>query len=295
MSFTLANWANASASLNQGQATVTPYGGSPTVENAPNLFMYGSPNDTVATISAANYFLQQWPFISVGDWILGFGTDASFSLQVTAVSSSSVTVESTGLTTSIGTANIVNNAVTYAKIQQTSAGSVLIGNPTGSAANVEEITLGNGLAFSGTTIQVPDNYLRYASVAMTLAQFTGMYATPFQILAAPGAGLMNIVDSWAINMVYGSAQLAAGGVVGLQYGNTAHLAGPAASATEQATDFTGATANTMFRIDGGLSTGAVTSTAINTAIYISNGSAAFTTGTGGSFVVDVWYKTVSAS
>ena len=94
MAYTNSNWTCISASLNQGQLTVTPFGGSPTVENAPNIFMYGSPNDTVATISAANYFLAEYASLSVGDWIMGFGTDASFSLQVTAVSSTSVTSSS---------------------------------------------------------------------------------------------------------------------------------------------------------------------------------------------------------
>lgn len=44
------------------------------------------------------------------------------------------------------------NQVTYSTIQQTSVGSVLIGNPTGSAADVEEITLGAGLSFSGSSL-----------------------------------------------------------------------------------------------------------------------------------------------
>lgn len=116
MAFTLNNWSCVSASLAQGQETITPFGGSPTVENSPNLFTYGSPVDTVATISASNYFLAQYASLSVGDWILGFGTDATLALQVTASSSTSVTVESTGLTTNIGTGNIVNGAVTLAKL-----------------------------------------------------------------------------------------------------------------------------------------------------------------------------------
>lgn len=49
------------------------------------------------------------------------------------------------------TATIANDAVTYAKIQVVSA-STLLGNPTGSPANVSEITLGTGLAFSGTDL-----------------------------------------------------------------------------------------------------------------------------------------------
>src|SRR5580698_1595131 len=142
MSFTDVNWTCISASLNQGQETITPYGGSPTVYNAPNQFSYGSPTDTVATIAAANYFLPQYASLSVGDWIFVNGTDASEILIVTAVSSTSVTTAGFAASGTVNTANIVNNAVTYAKIQQASAGDVLLGNATGSAANYSEVTLG---------------------------------------------------------------------------------------------------------------------------------------------------------
>ena len=193
MAFTIANWTCVSSSLSQGQEVVNVYGVGNTTLNAPNIFMYGSPNDTVATISASNYFLAQYASLSVGDWIMGFGTDASFALQVTAVSSTSVTTESTGLTTSIGTSNIDNNAVTYAKFQQVAADS-LVGNPTGSLANAEGITLGNGLAFSGTTLIQPLTNLVYAAVPVTAAEFNGMYAAPKLIVAAPGANKLIVVD-----------------------------------------------------------------------------------------------------
>ncbi len=49
-------------------------------------------------------------------------------------------------------ARIASSAITYAKIQNTNAGSVLLGNPTGSAAAPSEITLGANLSFSGTTL-----------------------------------------------------------------------------------------------------------------------------------------------
>jgi hypothetical protein len=142
MAYTNANWACISSSLNQGQLSVVPFGGSSTVENAPNIFMYGSPNDAVATIVAANYFLAEYVSLSVGDWIMGFGTDASFAVQVTAVSSSSVTVESTGLTTSIGTANIVNGAVTGPKLANPLVGS------------------GSGFAFTETTASATPGTVR---------------------------------------------------------------------------------------------------------------------------------------
>lgn len=49
------------------------------------------------------------------------------------------------------TASITNANVTYAKIQNVGASS-LLGNPTGSGAAPSEITLGAGLGFSGTSI-----------------------------------------------------------------------------------------------------------------------------------------------
>lgn len=51
----------------------------------------------------------------------------------------------------VTTAKINNNAVTYAKMQQAST-VTLLGNPTGGTADIEEITLGTGLSFSGTTL-----------------------------------------------------------------------------------------------------------------------------------------------
>lgn len=92
MAFTLANWACISSSLNQGQETVTPYGGTATVVNAPNVFVYGSPLDTLATVRAANYFLPKYAALKVGDWILLNGSDASGISKVLTVSSTALTV-----------------------------------------------------------------------------------------------------------------------------------------------------------------------------------------------------------
>lgn len=289
MAFTLANWACTSVSLNQGQETITPYGGSPTVENAPNLFIYGSPTDALATIAAANYFLPQYASLSVGDVIIVNGTDGSNMYIVATSTSTGVTVNSFTVTGSVATANIQNNAVTYAKIQQASA-DTLIGNPTSGTANVEEITLGNGLAFSGTTLAVPNTNLIYAKVAITAAQWNGMYAAPKLLVAAGGANTLIVVDKCDLVMTFVSAAYAAGGVVGLQYDSTAHGAGAAASATEAAADFFAA-ASTTFHLGGGLSTGAPFTTSVNKGLYISNLTQAFTTGDG-TWQAHIWYKII---
>ena len=54
-----------------------------------------------------------------------------------------------GITTAL---TIANNAVTYSKFQQVAADS-LVGNPTGSSANAQEITLGSTLSFVGSTLE----------------------------------------------------------------------------------------------------------------------------------------------
>jgi len=63
-----------------------------------------------------------------------------------------VRVKDAGITTAkLATATDASTGVTYAKMQQVAASS-LIGNPTGSLAAPMGITLGSGLAFSGTTL-----------------------------------------------------------------------------------------------------------------------------------------------
>lgn len=92
MSFTISNWACLSASLNQGQQTVTPFGGSPTVINSPNIFIYGSPTDTVSTIVTVGYFNGIVTELSTGDWIIGNGSNASFQVYVQSIIDGVVTV-----------------------------------------------------------------------------------------------------------------------------------------------------------------------------------------------------------
>lgn len=288
MSYTNANWACVSGSLNQGQLTVTPFGGSPTVENAQNLFSYASPNDAVATIAGANYFLAEYASLSPGDWILVNGTDASEILIVNTVSSTSVTTVGFSAAGTVNTADIVNNAVTYAKFQQVAAVS-LVGNPTGGLANASGITLGNGLAFSGTTLRVPPTNLNYVAVPVSAAEFNGMYAAPKLLVAAGGANTLLVVDQMVLAMTFVSADYAAGGVVAAQYDSTVHGGGVLATATEAAADFFAA-ASTSFRSAGSTAI-APFSTSVNKGLYLSNATQAFTTGDS-TFVAHIWYRLI---
>jgi hypothetical protein len=119
-----------------------------------------------------------------------------------------------------------------------------------------------------------------AEVEISAAEFLGMYAAPKLLVAAPGANKLIIVDRMVLVMTYGAAQFAAGGVVAAQYDSTANGAGVKATNTQQASDFNGAAASASFFFNGasGNSSQAAFSTSVNKGLYLSNQTAAFTTG-----------------
>jgi hypothetical protein len=159
----------------------------------------------------------------------------------------------------IGTAEIANQAVTAAKIA----------NNTITDAQVAD----NGLA----SISIAKNVAQYVKVPMTAAQFNGMYAAPFVLVAAAGANTIINVEDVLVEVIYGTAQFAAGGVIAAQYDSTVHGAGTLASATIAAATAQGWAANHAVKVDGALADSATTTT-VNKGIYLSNQTGAFTTG-----------------
>jgi hypothetical protein len=60
--------------------------------------------------------------------------------------------------TNTGALTVSNDAVTYAKMQNVSAASKLLGRGDAGSGDVQEITLGTGLAMSGTTVSVSGSF-----------------------------------------------------------------------------------------------------------------------------------------
>ena len=179
----------------------------------------------------------------------------------------------------------------------------------GTKANVASVSgstvLNNVLLAADTAGTVIDSGfplgLLTASVPMTAAQVNGMYATPFQLVAAV-AGKVILPVQVTVNYIGGSAAFASGGIIVCQYGNTAHGAGATATAGASiagAGFLTGGTTSQYLTVTGvnnsATGTGAASSGVINTGIYISNQTGAFTTGTGGSLVVNVYYTLMAMS
>ena len=133
----------------------------------------------------------------------------------------------------------------------------------------------------------------YTTVAITAAQFNGMYAAPKLLLAAPGANKLIVVKQLALVMTFGSADYAAGGVVAAQYDSTVHGAGVLATNSEAAADFFAAASTTfLFTGTSGNTVGALPfSTTVNKGLYLSNATQAFTTGDS-TFVAQIWYSII---
>lgn len=261
MAYTDANWTCVSSALNQGQETVVPFGGVSTVLNAPNLYVYKSPNDTVAQILASNYFLAKYASLCVGDMIMGAGTDAYFAIAITAVSATTVTAVSMGLTTSIGTANIQNLAVTTAKLDNNAV----------------------------TSAKLSPLVIQYAVVPVSSAEFLGMYAAPKLLVAAGGANTIVVLKQAQLLETYNSAAYAAGGTVAIQWDATINGGGVIASTTLANTLFQG-TVSAGFNMNPGVVTETF-STVVNKGLYLSNITAAYTTGNS-AFAAHIWYSVI---
>ena len=99
----------------------------------------------------------------------------------------------TGSGTTAITATISANAVTYAKFQQMAA-NTLHGNPTGSLANSQAITLGTGLSFSTTVLNLSTNLqslsgLTYASTSFVKMTAAGTFALDTNTYLTSGTGV----------------------------------------------------------------------------------------------------------
>lgn len=234
-------------------------------------------NDTVAEITASGYFndfMQDLTNgvgpLAIGDTIIVSGSDGNGMYKVSDVTTN-VEVVAFAAANAIDTANIVDDAVTADKLA--------------ADAVVTASIVDNNV----TSAKVSPLLIKYASVAVTAAQFNGMYASPKLLVAAGGANTLLVLHKMQLLLTYGSAAYAAGGAVSVQYDSTANGAGVIASTTIAAAAFQ-VTASTGFNFNAGV-VAETFSTCVNKGLYLSNITAAFTTGDS-AMVAHVWYSVI---
>ncbi len=129
-----------------------------------------------------------------------------------------------------------------------------------------------------------------ASGTISAANFQGMYATPVQLIPAPGAGFGIVVFSAYLELVFATAAPAGGGAIIFQYGNTVHGAGVntiknGGTLTVAATFATTAAVNQWTTLENGANIGTTaSSTTTNLGVFLSNATGAFTANGGTSSI-----------
>ncbi len=119
-----------------------------------------------------------------------------------------------------------------------------------------------------------------ASGTITTAQMlAGLYATPVQLIAAPGADKVIVVKNATLSIVYNSIQYANGGAVIFQYDSTVHGAGTNTCATTvAAASINGSTANNFQLLLGVAQAWGLNSALGNKGVYLSCATGEFTAG-----------------
>ena len=256
------------------------------------IWSYINLADTLATIMTASYFNGRRFALGLNDVVFIIGSDGSELVRITsAVNAASVTVTAYDAVPggTITNADVsAGAAIDFSKLAALATGDFVVGNagvPTASTMYGDATLAADG------AVTLDADIPRTVSVAVSSAVFLAISGTPFQIVATGGADTMHVVEKVVLQTIFGTTQYANGGAVGLQYGNTAALAGSLCSATVAAATVNAYVASDSLSVEGLVTAGAVAGK-VNQGLFLSCDTAEFITGDS-SFIVHVTYSTVS--
>lgn len=252
--------------------------------------MLANPAAAGRVFQSANAAIPVWSTSSYAD---------TYAVSTMLYASSANTV--TGLATTNRAALSTNSTGVPTWLALTN-GQIVVGSTAGSPA-AATLTAGAGISITNAS-----NSITVAAtgvpvtvrVPMTLAQFLGMRTTPFQIIAAQGANTLIVATSIIYELNMAGVAFASGGNTGLQYGNTTSLGGPTI-AFMSASSITAPTVGQIVNLPvnwfaSTTQPGSVAkSTTVNTAVFATNATAAFTGGTGATVVITVTYVVITTT
>jgi hypothetical protein len=282
------------AGIWQGTVVGPNYGGTG-VNNSTNTLTVNANstiNQNVSTTAVPTFVNNVMGFSST---ITAIGTTtlttSSNYYQIFTGSSSQTVVLPDVTTTNRGQSFfIINNSTTAINVTSHDTSAVLV-QTTGQGAIYTCISIADNSAAgwnfttTGSDITTLSNNIATAVVVDPLA----MYATPVLVLPNGDAGADIYIEKCIIAVTYLSGTFAGGGNIQLQYGNAAHGAGPAASTSIPASALASISSNCRLRMDGYQVNPLPTASILGQGIYISNDTAAFTTGLA-VMVVNIWYS-----
>lgn len=258
---------------------------------APQIFVASTP-DSLGTITATGYLNDMSERFKKNDVLyINYDDTSTFPLS-TGESSTLKEFAVTYSASNWGLTSVLTGLGQAAAKDVTDNTKSLVASVTGTFVANDFIFAADTAGTSTPSGYNVNNILKYASVAITAAEFNGAYAAPKLLVAAGGANTLLVPQYVMLLMTYGSAAYAAGGVAAVQWDNTVHGAGVLATTTLSAATFQ-PTASTGFAFNAGV-VPATFSTCVNKGLYLSNLTGAFTTGDS-AMVAKVFYRTLATA
>jgi Repeat of unknown function (DUF5907) len=137
------------------------------------------------------------------------GTQTLSNKSISGASNTLSNVPASALTGTVSTSQIGSSQVTYAKLQNETA-STLLGNSTGSATAPSEITLGTGLAFSGSMLNATGTFTPLPTTVVT-GTSQSMAVNNSYIANNSGLVTLTLPSAAAVGSVINVGGLGAGG------------------------------------------------------------------------------------
>ena len=281
-------------------ATGVAMSGDATMANTGALTIAAGAINNAKVNAAAAIAYSKLAALTSGNILVGsagnVATSVTMSGDTTIIASGAVTIANGAITNAKVSASA---AIDYSKLGTLTSGNILVGSAGNVATSVAmsgdatiiasgALTVGAGAI---TSSKLSPLTVQYARITPSLAAFLAMYDTPITLVAAPGANQMIIMEQVQVQQTYGSAALASGGVSAIQYDVTAHGAGIIASTTLTAASLF-QTASSTYTYNPGVVI-LPFATTVNKALALSCLTGDFTTGTGSTFIIHVWYRVVA--